>query len=89
MATGCPVVATAVGGLTNQIIHGFNGLLVMPNISSLIDGLEVLIRNPEMRRSIGTRAYETAKEAFPLARWKRAWQEVISRVGQIPLDSSY
>lgn len=84
MATGCPVVAAAVGGVTNQIIHGFNGLLVTPDTPSLIEGLERLIQNPKLRQRIGARAYETATEAFSLEQWKRAWQEVISRVSQIP-----
>lgn len=70
MATGCPVVATAVGGITNMIIHGYNGLLVMPNVTSLQEGIENLIQNPEKRRLVGIRAYETAKEAFSIDHWK-------------------
>jgi len=43
MAAGCPVVATAVGGITNMIIDGYNGILVMPNKASLVKGIESLI----------------------------------------------
>ena len=80
MATGCPVVATATGGITNMIINRYNGILVMPNAQSLCEGIESLIENPELRRRIGLRAYETAKEAFSLDQWKKSWQSVLTEV---------
>jgi glycosyltransferase involved in cell wall biosynthesis len=82
MATGCPVVATATGGVTNIIIHGYNGILVMPDTSSLIDGLEMLIQNSELRENIGLKGYDTANVAFSLSRWKKAWLDVLTRVGK-------
>jgi len=81
MATGCPVVATAVGGITNMIINGYNGILTMPNSSSIQDGIESLIQNSETRQSIGIRAYETAKAAFSIEQWKKSWKEVLLQVG--------
>ena len=80
MATGCPVVATAVGGVTNMIISGYNGLLTMPNAASLIEGIEFLIQNPSTRRYIGMKAYETAKDAFSLERWEKSWQQVLRSI---------
>ena len=80
MATGCPVVATATGGITNMIINRFNGILVMPNAQSLREGIESLIENPELRRRIGLRSYETARGAFSLAQWKKSWQSVLTEV---------
>lgn len=80
MATGCPVVATATGGITNMIIHRYNGILVMPNAQSLRDGIESLIENPDLRRRIGLRAYETAREAFSLDQWRKSWQNVLKEV---------
>jgi glycosyltransferase involved in cell wall biosynthesis len=80
MATGCPVVATATGGITNMIIDRYNGILVMPNAQSLREGIESLIENPELRRRIGVRAYETARDAFSLVQWKKSWQSVLAEV---------
>jgi glycosyltransferase involved in cell wall biosynthesis len=80
MATGCPVVATAVGGITNMIINGYNGILTMPNSSSIQDGIESLIQNSEARQSIGIRAYETAKAAFSIAQWKKSWKDVLLKI---------
>lgn len=80
MATGCPVVATATGGITNMIINRYNGILVMPNVLSLREGIESLIENPELCRRIGLRAYETARAAFSLAQWKKSWQNVLTEI---------
>ncbi|MEB2309924.1 MAG: glycosyltransferase family 4 protein [Candidatus Brocadiaceae bacterium] len=80
MGAGCAVVATAVGGITNMIINGYNGILVMPDVVSLTDGLELLIKNVELRMQIMKRAYETAKEAFGLGIWEERWQKVLLEV---------
>jgi glycosyltransferase involved in cell wall biosynthesis len=80
MATGCPVVATAIGGVTNMIINRYNGILVMPNVASLQEGLESLIQDSVLRRRLGARAYETAKEAFSITRWQRSWQSILEQV---------
>ncbi|MCF6156666.1 MAG: glycosyltransferase family 1 protein [Candidatus Brocadia sp.] len=80
MGAGCAVVATAVGGITNMIINGYNGILVMPDVASLIDGLELLIKNFELRMQIMKRAYETAKEAFGLEIWEERWKKVLFEV---------
>ena len=43
MAAGCSVIATHVGGVTNMIVHNYNGLLVSPDAAALVAGLETLI----------------------------------------------
>jgi glycosyltransferase involved in cell wall biosynthesis len=80
MATGCPVVATATGGITNMIINGYNGILTMPTFESLTDGIVILLDHPELRLSIGNRAYDTAKNAFSLDRWKDSWEKILLEV---------
>jgi glycosyltransferase involved in cell wall biosynthesis len=80
MATGCPVVATAVGGVTSMIINWYNGILVMPNESSLVKGIESLIIHDELRQRIGIKGYETAKAAFSLDKWNAAWKNVLTEV---------
>jgi glycosyltransferase involved in cell wall biosynthesis len=80
MAAGCAVVASAVGGITNMIINGYNGILVMPDATSLFAGLEKLIKDNVLRRQIGERALETAKEAFSLQRWQDNWRQVLEKI---------
>jgi glycosyltransferase involved in cell wall biosynthesis len=82
MAAGCAVVATAVGGVTNMIIHGYNGLLVLPNAGSLYEGITSILTSPDLRRQLGARAYETAAAAFSLERWKQRWKEVLEETAR-------
>jgi len=80
MAAGCSVVATAVGGITNMIIDGYNGILTSPNTSSLRDGIERLLDNSQLRRDISIRAYDTAKNAFSMEKWQHSWKKVLEEV---------
>ncbi len=80
MATGCPVVATGIGGVTNMIINGYNGVLVMPNAQSLHEGIESLVGNVQLRQRIGTRGAETAREAFSLETWQDSWLKVLEQI---------
>ena len=51
MATGLPVVATAVGGLPGVIADGETGYLVAVDEGELRDRLRRLISGPEAARS--------------------------------------
>lgn len=54
MAAGLPVVATAVGGLTEIVQHDKTGLLVPPaDVSALAAALERLLLSAEDRRRLG------------------------------------
>ncbi len=69
MASGLPVVATKVGGVPEIVSHGKTGFLVDPEDS---DGLTAaaaeLIRNPELRLTMGTRARTYVEETHSLHR---------------------
>jgi glycosyltransferase involved in cell wall biosynthesis len=80
MGAHCAVVATAVGGITNMIINGYNGMLCMPNVSDLRQCIETLIDDKKKMAEISARGYETAKEAFSLEKWRKAWTTVINQV---------
>ncbi len=55
----CPVVATAVGGLSEVVEHEGSGLLVPPqDIEALTEALVRLLREDEQRQKMGTRARE-------------------------------
>lgn len=79
MAAGCAVITTPVGGLTDLIIDGFNGLLIKPTPNNLIDAIEYLINDEKERNRLSQNAKLTA-EAFSVDRWKQKWKKVISEV---------
>ncbi|MGZ4134434.1 MAG: glycosyltransferase family 4 protein [Tumebacillaceae bacterium] len=54
MLSGCPVVATSVGGLPEVVVHGETGLLVPPKDEfALADALELLIELKDWREQLG------------------------------------
>ncbi|PYI53563.1 glycosyltransferase family 4 protein [Paenibacillus flagellatus] len=79
MGCGKAIVTTAVGGMTDLILDGFNGRLVMPEEESLFEALCELIEDGELRRTFGHHAYMTAK-AFSKERWEAQWAKWIAAV---------
>lgn len=85
MGAGCAIVATAVGGVTNMIIDGFNGLLTNPDAESFYQGLVRVVTDGDLRTQLGRHAWQTAGQAFSLDRWKRQWREIVSNTAsQVP-----
>jgi glycosyltransferase involved in cell wall biosynthesis len=75
MAHGRPVVASAVGGLLDLVVHEETGLLVPPrDVAALRSALERLIGNPDLRRSFGAAARSRIREHFS---WDRFVQETV------------
>jgi glycosyltransferase involved in cell wall biosynthesis len=65
MACGLPVVATRLGGNTNVIVNGQNGLLVEPgNKDQLTDALDRLCRSAGLRRRLAAAARETIRKKY-------------------------
>jgi len=79
MAAGCAVIASPVGGLSDLIIDGYDGLLVKPTPTDLIDGIELLINDKNQREKLGANARAVAA-AFSMERWREKWTKVISEV---------
>jgi glycosyltransferase involved in cell wall biosynthesis len=62
MACGKPVIASAVGGLGDVVVHGETGLLVPPgDADALRLALRTLLANPELQRRMGAAGRERAK----------------------------
>lgn len=69
MACGLPVVATAVGGIPEQIIDGQTGLLVAGcNAAEMAFAIEALLSSDESRRRIGHAAHREASKRYGLDR---------------------
>ena len=67
MACGCPVVATAVGGIPEQIVEGETGFLTPPgDPTSLAEQVRLLLEDPSLRSAMGTAAAKHARARFSL-----------------------
>ena len=80
MATENAVIATNVGGLTDLIINGLNGLLIEPNGIELKKALETLIGNPELRHDLGQNARNTVERGFTLDLWRSHWLSILRKM---------
>lgn len=65
MAIGKPVVATQVGGVSSMIEHGVTGFLVPSHDMDAFSSYIIqLLANQELRRWIGKRAHQFARQNF-------------------------
>ena len=62
-----PVVASAVGGITLQVIHNFTGLLVH-SIEGAAYQIRYLINNPQAAKKLGEYGREHVREKFLITR---------------------
>jgi glycosyltransferase involved in cell wall biosynthesis len=75
-ACGLPVVASAVGGLPDQIEHGATGLLVPPgDARALARACLDLLASPALRADLGRRAAERARTEWS---WDAAAERVLT-----------
>ena len=77
-ATQCAVVCTNVGGMTNIILDGYNGLMVNPEETALYKAIVSLIEDEALRDRLAQRGYETVKNAFSYEIWRSKWTQVLS-----------
>ena len=68
MATGLPIVATTIGGVTDLLEEGRTGFLIPPEDSgALAVALDQLLRNAPLRADLGSKARSRAVEGFSIA----------------------
>jgi glycosyltransferase involved in cell wall biosynthesis len=84
LACGTPVVATAVGGIPEQIIEGGTGFLVpVGDALALAQRLTFLEQAPDLVRTMGAAASQDAADRFSLKRmvanYVQFYQEVIDQ----------
>ena len=84
MCMELPVIATNIGGSTEQVADGETGFLVPPsNPAALADKLEILLADETMRKRFGTAAKRRIVEHFPLvgmvAKIERLYDEQLQR----------
>ena len=76
-AMGIPVVVTPVGGLTEQVANGADGLVSRDTSPEAIaDALRQLLDNPALVAHLSTGALRTASE-------KLSWNNIARKIGQL------
>lgn len=77
MACGKPVIVSTVGGLPNLVLHGYNGLMITPNSTSLEDAIIKLSYDSSLRSEMGNNGIKVAK-SFSKTIWEQRWLEKIN-----------
>jgi len=72
MISGKPVVTANVGGIPEIVTSGQDGILVEPNVEDVTEALFSLIRDRDMRKSLGTNAKISVAARF-------SWSETAGR----------
>ena len=81
MASGRPIVATAVGSVPEVLEHEVSGLLVHPERpDELANGILRLLREPELARGLAGRAKEMVLNNYDIAVTARNTERLISEL---------
>ena len=84
MAAGKPIVATEVGENKHVLKHGESGFLSQPGDTHTMAGhIELLLKNAEIRNSMGLKARETFERDFTVdlmaRRYEQLYNEILNR----------
>lgn len=83
MATGLPVVTTAINGIPELVRDGRNGRLLPPGRADLLaDALSGLAADPDLRSRLGVQARRDVLDGFTVESCARAQQEFLAGVGR-------
>lgn len=82
MASGCAVIATNVGGMTNIVIDGYNGKLINPEVKELKNAITELIEDENKREFLAKNAYDSVKYGFSHSIWRKKWIEVFEEINE-------
>ena len=81
LSMGLPTVCSSVGGITDTIEDGIDGLLVKPgDVRDLEEKLEWIILNPERAKEIGGNGRKTAIEKYSYEAIEDAIRQAISEI---------
>lgn len=76
MACGKPVIAGLVGGLTDLVINGYNGLSIQVSRNTLKDAVIKLADDKKLREEMGKNALQIA-QCFSKRIWEKRWKKII------------
>ena len=80
MEAGQPVIASNIGGMSELVGHGQTGFLVPPNHSgALAEAIEELLKDADLRRTMGRKGKERALNVFGLEQQTQKTADVLIR----------
>jgi glycosyltransferase involved in cell wall biosynthesis len=79
MMAGVPMVALATTEMTTVIENGRSGF-VDTNVSALVDGMHLLLRDPALARQLGEQGRQRAMERFNIRRFVADWNAALADV---------
>lgn len=80
MSSGCAVICTNVGGMTNIVIDHYNGIMISPDEEELYLSLKELLDSEQLRIKLSNKAYDTVQSSFSLKTWQKKWTKIIREV---------
>ncbi len=81
MAAGCPVIATAIGGTDEVVIHGESGLLVPPaDPPALASALRLLLADTDLRARLSAAGRDRVSTEFSARDMVRRVTEIYGRL---------
>jgi glycosyltransferase involved in cell wall biosynthesis len=76
-----PIVATAVGGIPEAVVHRKSALLVSPgDASALAAALSWLVDKPDFAAALASQARENAVGRFRIAKVAKQWEDLYDRL---------
>jgi glycosyltransferase involved in cell wall biosynthesis len=83
MAAGCPVVATAVGGIPEVVLEGHTGVLIPAGDSTaLADALARLLKDGSKARALGRKGQRWVATQFSVSTMVRHHENLYERLLQ-------
>ena len=77
LSSGCPVVATATGGVAEVVLEGRTGFLIKPgDIFRMQERLSVLLKSADLRKEMGENGRESLGSNFSLEEMVRNHQDL-------------
>jgi D-inositol-3-phosphate glycosyltransferase len=81
MACGVPVVASAVGGLTDTVVDGETGLLVPPrDADAVAEAARALLADAERRKAMGAAGYRRVRSRYTWSKVADSMVDVYRRL---------
>ncbi|WP_299571038.1 glycosyltransferase family 4 protein [uncultured Shewanella sp.] len=77
MAAGCLVISSNVGGLSNLILNGHNGHLILPDATEFKKVLEQAILDIEGSRKLAFQGHQSIKHVCSFEHWQQQWVGLI------------
>ncbi|MDA5388283.1 glycosyltransferase family 4 protein [Loigolactobacillus backii] len=84
MASGKPVIGYRHGGICEMVIEGYNGLLVSPNKSELLqNAVEQVVTSKELRKVMGNNSLQRQDNYFSLSAYISNFSQLYSLLTKI------